>query len=274
MSTIVFFHAHPDDESLSTGGTIARASAEGHRVVLVVATNGDHGQVPDDLAPGETIIDRRKKETEKSCAVLGVHRLVWLGYADSGMTGWPQNQLPGAFMSADVEEAAGKLAAILKEEQTDVFVTYDWHGNYGHPDHIQVHKVGHRAAEIANISIVFESTANRDHFRRMMEAAKANADSLPEGMNPDEFDPDGPADDGNPFGEPEANLTHKVDVLNYCDKKLAAIGCHASQVTDSQWFLSMPPDIFRMAFGSEWFIRKGQSGPPVERFLFDELTPS
>ncbi len=94
MSTIVFFHAHPDDESLSTGGTIARASAEGHRVVLVVATNGDHGQVPDDLAPGETLVDRRRKETEKSCQVLGVHRLAWLGYSDSGMTGWPQNQLP------------------------------------------------------------------------------------------------------------------------------------------------------------------------------------
>ena len=274
MSTIVFFHAHPDDESLSTGGTIARASAEGHRVVLVVATNGDHGQVPADLAPGETLVDRRRKETEKSCQVLGVHRLAWLGYADSGMTGWPQNQLPGAFMSADLEAAANKLAQILTEEHTDVFVTYDWHGNYGHPDHIMVHKVGHRAAEIANITTIFETTANRDHFRRMKEMAKANQDQLPEGVSADDFDPDGPADDGNPFGEPEANISHKVDVLDYCEAKRNAIGCHASQVTDSQWFLSMPPDVFKAAFGAEWFIRKGQSGPPKLGFLTDELTPS
>ena len=80
--------------------------------------------------------------------------------------------------------------------------------------------------------------------------------------------------DGNPFGEPEANISHKVDVLDYCEAKRNAIGCHASQVTDSQWFLSMPPDVFTAAFGAEWFIRKGQSGPPKLSFLTDELTPS
>ena len=100
MGTLVCFHAHPDDESISTGGSIARASAEGHRVVLVVATNGDHGEVPDDLTPGETLVDRRKAETARSAEVLGVHRLVWLGYADSGMTGWPQNEHPEAFWQA------------------------------------------------------------------------------------------------------------------------------------------------------------------------------
>ena len=133
---------------------------------------------------------------------------------------------------------------------------------------------GHRAAEIANISTIFETTANRDHFRRMKEMAKANQEQLPEGVSADDFDPDGPADDGNPFGEPEANISHKVDVLDYCEAKRNAIGCHASQVTDSQWFLSMPPDVFKAAFGAEWFIRKGQSGPPKLGFLTDELTPS
>ena len=141
-------------------------------------------------------------------------------------------------------------------------------------DHIQVHKVGHRAAQLANINVVFETTANRDHFRRMKEMAKANQEQLPEGVSADDFDPDGPADDGNPFGEPEVNISHKVDVLDYCEAKRNAIGCHASQVTDSQWFLSMPPDVFRMAFGAEWFIRVGQSGPPKEGFLFDEVPAS
>src|SRR6187551_1271749 len=103
MSTIVCLHAHPDDEASGTGGTIARAAAEGHRVVLVVATNGDHGEVPDDLAPGETLVDRRRVEVQASADVLGVSRVVWLGYADSGMTGWEQNADPLSFHLADLD---------------------------------------------------------------------------------------------------------------------------------------------------------------------------
>ena len=116
MATVVFLHAHPDDESISTGGSIARLVAEGHRVVLVVGTSGDHGETPADIAPGETLVDRRRVETEKSCAVLGIQRLVWLGYADSGMTGWEQNSHPNAFMNADLDEAAGRLVAVLDDE--------------------------------------------------------------------------------------------------------------------------------------------------------------
>jgi len=97
MSTIVCLHAHPDDEATSTGGTIARAVADGHRVVLVVATNGDHGEVPDDLAPGETLVDRRRTEVLASAEVLGIERVEWLGYTDSGMTGWEQNGAPSSF---------------------------------------------------------------------------------------------------------------------------------------------------------------------------------
>ena len=125
---------------------MARAKAEGHRVVLVVATNGEHGEVPEDLRDGETLVDRRRAETEASAAALGVDRVVWLGYRDSGMTGWEQNADPSSFLRADVEEAAGRLAAVLEEESADVLTTYDWHGNYGHPDHVKVHQVGHRAA--------------------------------------------------------------------------------------------------------------------------------
>ncbi len=109
MGTLVCLHAHPDDEAISTGGTMARAAAEGHRVVLVVATNGDHGEVPDDLAEGETLVDRRRVETDRSASALGVDRVVWLGYADSGMTGWGQNGDPDNFHQADVDEAAARL---------------------------------------------------------------------------------------------------------------------------------------------------------------------
>ncbi|MGH9132737.1 MAG: PIG-L deacetylase family protein, partial [Ilumatobacteraceae bacterium] len=125
MGTLVCFHAHPDDEALSTGGSMARAHAEGHRVVLVIATNGDHGEVPDDLAPGETLVDRRRSETERSAAALGVDRLEWLGYRDSGMTGWDQNADRASFLRADDDEAAGRLSAILRDEVADVLTIYD-----------------------------------------------------------------------------------------------------------------------------------------------------
>jgi LmbE family N-acetylglucosaminyl deacetylase len=269
MATMVCFHAHPDDECLSTGGTIARASAEGHRVVLVVATNGEHGQVPSDLAPDETLVARRRNELQASADVLKIERVEWLGYADSGMTNWEQNSFPGAFINADTEHAATKLAKILIEENAEILTVYDWHGNYGHPDHIKVHHVGHRAAQLAGTPQVYEMTTNRDFFRQLRDRFRADPQLVAgvEGMS--DFDPDAPADDGNPLGEPESVITHKVDVTSFCEQKLRAIACHASQVTDTTFFTSMDPDIFRVAFGTEWFIKVGESGPPRERWLFE-----
>jgi LmbE family N-acetylglucosaminyl deacetylase len=265
MGTLVCFHAHPDDESISTGGTIARAVDEGHRVVLVVATNGEHGELPDDLGPGETLVDRRRVETERSCAVLGVHRLVWLGYADSGMTGWDQNNHDESFLQADVDAAAERLAAVLREERADVLTVYDWHGNYGHPDHVKVHTVGHRAAELAATPRVFEATMNRDDIVRFMERAAELGMAGPD----DDFDPNGPADDGNPMGMPEAELTHAVDVRRYVVKKRASIACHASQVTDAGFFMQMPDDVFADAFGTEWYIERGVAPGLRDGWLFD-----
>jgi LmbE family N-acetylglucosaminyl deacetylase len=265
MGTLVCFHAHPDDEAISTGGSMARAAAEGHRVVLVVATNGDHGEVPDDLAPGETLVDRRRAETDRSAQALGIHRVEWLGYTDSGMTGWEQNNNPDSFMQAPIDVAAERLADILRAEKADVLTTYDWHGNYGHPDHIQVHRVGNRAAELAGTPAVFEATMNRDAIVRQMQAsAQSGENSLPA-----DFDPSGPADDGNPFGSTEDELTHAVDVTAYVDQKRASITCHASQVSDSSLFLQMPPEAFRVAFGTEWFIKRGAPVGVHEGWLFE-----
>jgi LmbE family N-acetylglucosaminyl deacetylase len=269
MGTLVCFHAHPDDESISTGGSIARASAEGHRVVLVVATNGDHGEVPDDLTPGETLVDRRKAETARSAEVLGVHRLVWLGYADSGMTGWPQNEHPEAFWQATVDDAAERLAAVLREEAADVLTVYDWHGNYGHPDHIQVHRVGHRAAELAGTPRVFEATMNRDHIVRMMAMAREMGLGDGAAGPEDDFDPAGPADDGNPFGMSEAELTHAVEVVDWLHLKRASMRCHSSQISDSSFFLEMPDEAFAGSFGIEWFIERGAEPGLRTGWLFE-----
>ncbi len=274
MGTLVCLHAHPDDEAISTGGTMARAAAEGHRVVLVVATNGDHGEVPDDLADGETLVDRRRAETDRSASALGVDRVVWLGYADSGMTGWGQNGDPDNFHQADVDEAAARLQSILDDERADVLTCYDWHGTYGHPDHIKVHHVGVRAAELADAAgrpvRLLEATANRDAMAAMIAETRANGIEI---GNPDDdaddFDPHAGADDGNPFGEPEAVLTLSVDVSGYVDRKRAAIAAHASQVRDSSFFLEMPDELFAMAFGREWFIEHDRTPPYRDGWIFD-----
>jgi len=261
MGTVVFFHAHPDDEALTTGGSMARAAAEGHRVVHVIATNGELGEAPDALAAGETLVDRRRAETERSAAILGVHRLEWLGYHDSGMTGWEQNERSDSFWRADVDTAATRLVHVLRAERADVLVAYDWHGGYGHPDHIQVHRVGLRAAELAGAVRVLEVTYNRDAILAGM--------AEPDGDGGPDFDPSGPADDGNPFGTPEAELHLAVDVAPYVTLKHRSIACHASQVTDTAYFVDMPPAKFALWFSTEWYIEP--DAPPGLRpgWLFE-----
>ncbi len=263
MATIVFLHAHPDDESISTGGSIARAVAEGHRVVLVVATHGDHGEVPQGLPAGRTLVDVRREETERSCEVLGVHRLEWLGYADSGMTGWEQNSHPNAFMSADIEQARDRLVAIMDDENADVLVGYDWHGGYGHPDHIMVHRVVHAAHAVRPGVRLFEATMNRDRVRERMNAAREAGFMSEE----DAWDVDGPADDGNPFGSLESEISIMVDVREFALRKRESVQCHASQVTDSSFFLRMPVEGFVEAFGWEWFIDPSSDLPMREGFI-------
>ncbi len=271
MATLVSFHAHPDDEVISTGGTIARAAAEGHRVVLVVATNGDHGEVPDDLAPGETLVDRRRRETEESATELGIARVVWLGYRDSGMTGWEQNGHHDSFHRADPAEAGRRLAEILRQESADVLTIYDWHGNYGHPDHIQVHRVGSVAAELVDGVRVLEATVNRDALGEFVAAAEEQGIDLdsPGGGAEDEFDPHAPADDGNPMGTPEAEITLAVDVHDYVAVKRRALRRHRSQVSDTSFFIDMSDEVFELVFGREWFIERDARPPMRTGWLFD-----
>lgn len=263
MGTLVLLHAHPDDEASSTAGTAARAVAEGHRVVLVVATDGAYGEVPGDLGEGETLVDRRRAETARSADVLGIARVAWLGYRDSGMTGWVQNADPLSFHMAPLDEAAERLAAILRDERADVLTAYDWHGVYGHPDHIKVHTVGHRAAQLAGTAKVFDATMNRTLMGAMLR--QANESGLAD--LGDNFDPDGPADDGNPFGSPESEISLHVDVSAYIELKRESIRCHASQVSDTTMFLGMSPEVFAMAFGAEWFIDRDAPGRLREGFV-------
>jgi LmbE family N-acetylglucosaminyl deacetylase len=251
MATMVCFHAHPDDEAIIMGGTMARAARSGHRVVLVVATRGEHGEVAEGvLEPGEPLGARREVETHRAAKILGAARVEFLGYVDSGMAGTPENEARGSFASADLEEAAGRLAAILREEQADVLTIYDSNGNYGHPDHVQVHRVGVRASELAETPQVLEATMNRDHLRELLETARA-AGELPEEELPDLDNPD------EIFGQPDAVITTRIDVRDLIDVKREAMAAHASQIAETSFFLQMPSEMFVGSFGLEWFIRRG-----------------
>jgi LmbE family N-acetylglucosaminyl deacetylase len=261
MATLVSFHAHPDDECIACGGVIRKAAEAGHRVVLVVATRGEQGEIPEGLlADGEQLWERRVAETHASAEILGAHRVEFLGYTDSGMMGTPANAAPGSFWTTDVDEAAKKLAALLEEERADVLTCYDDHGGYGHPDHIQVHRVGMRAAELAGTKRVFQSTMNRDQIRRGREMFAAQSEEV-----------ETPDIDEQTFGTPESQITAAVDVTRYLDYKRRAMRAHASQISEQSFFLAMPDEAFRFAFGTEWFIRSGQGPGITERDLLEGL---
>ena len=264
MTTIVFCHAHPDDEASQTSGAMARAAAEGDRVVVVFATNGEHGEVAADLAEGQTVADYRRGEAAASAEVLGLARVAWLGYADSGMTGWAQNHAEGSFHGADLDEAAGRLARVLDEEDADVLVGYDWHGSYGHPDHVKVHHVAHRAAELARRRPrLLESTMNRTAMKRDFDAAQQAGSAIAE-----DWDPDSPMDDGNPLGTPESEITWRVDVSAYVDRKRASLEAHRSQATDIEQFLTIPPEVFAVLFGHEHYLEPGLDQPMTDGWPF------
>jgi LmbE family N-acetylglucosaminyl deacetylase len=268
MATLVTFHAHPDDESIATGGTMAKAAGEGHRVVLVVATKGEHGEVAEGfLRPGEQLWERRVVETHEAARILGVARVEFLGYVDSGMMGTPENELPGSFWTADVGEAAQRLAAILTEERADVLTIYDENGVYGHPDHIQVHRVGARASDIVGTPRVYESTVDMNQVAQLL--AEAAAEALAKGG-----ELPGDIQGEMRLGVPGDRITTVVDVTDLMSTKRAAMAAHASQISETSFFLAMPPGQFQAAFGHEAYILRG--APPSRRGtdLFEGLPPS
>lgn len=240
------FHAHPDDEVFGTGGVMRLAADAGHRVVLVVATDGAAGQVPDGLLrPGEGLAARRRDEVERSAAVLGADRVVYLGYGDSGMAGEPTPASTNPFRLADLDEAVGRFARVLEEERPDVLTVYDANGGYGHPDHIQVHNVGVRAAQRLGLEPVYESSINRDHMRMLMEMVAR--------QHPEWADQEVPDLDG--IGLPASEFTTVVDVAAAMAAKRAAMRVHETQIGDFGPMLGMADDQLAAAFGTEWFRR-------------------
>lgn len=268
MGTLVSFHAHPDDESIATGGTLARAAAAGHRVVLVFATRGELGEpVPGVLEPGQQLAMRRSAECYASAAALGAQRVEFLGFTDSGMMGEPSNDAPFCFWRASVDHAARRLAVILDEEEPDVLTVYDDNGGYGHPDHIQAHRVAMRAVEAAaepcyrpdlgaawQVAKVYWNAMPRSVVREGVEAMAVLGEASP-------FDGLGDLDEV-PFVVPDEVVTCAVDARAYAGRKDAAMRAHPTQITVDGPFFALSNNLGQEVLGVEYYrLVAGERGP-------------
>jgi LmbE family N-acetylglucosaminyl deacetylase len=240
VATIVAFHAHADDMVLLTGGTIARLAAAGHRVIIVVACDG---MWPDHAG-------QQLEELRASAAILGAREVVHLGYADSGHGPVLFDDPPGRtrFARADPEEAAGKLAAVLTSEQADLLLSYDPRGFNGLRDHVRVHQVGARAAELTGVRVA-EATMPRElitRFAGLVMALRLVTRHRLEEMRE--------------YGTPRSEITHRVDVRPYAARKRAALTAHRVPLTGGgriarlhRALTKSPLPVFRVICGTEWF---------------------
>jgi LmbE family N-acetylglucosaminyl deacetylase len=250
--TLMAVHAHPDDEASSTGGVFARSAGEGIRTVLVTCTDGRCGDMPDGVKPGEpghdpdAVVALRQAELEESCAILGVDDVELLGYHDSGMMGWDANTAPGAFWATPVDDAAARLAALMLRYRPDVVITYDENGFYGHPDHIQAHRitmaaVAGLAPEVAPAK-VYWTTVPQEWMAEFAARMRENGA---------DWDADG---DLPPLGLPADEITTWIDNREFAERKYRALAAHASQ-PDNQFFLRLELPLFTEMMGIETFLR-------------------
>lgn len=270
--TIVSFHAHPDDEALLTSGSLAKAVADGHRVVLVVATAGEAGLAWKKIVGDIPLGDRRLAELNASAGKIGCARVVLLGYGDSGsgeLAASPDSTLAAnSFARVDCEAAAQRLASILLAENADVLTIYDPAGGYGHPDHVQVHRVGMRAADLASTPLVLEATIDRTLLRRAVSVLRPLRWFLP-GLDLPDFQ--------SSYTD-RRDLTHRIDVRRQLCVKRAAMSAHVTQSTSESglrtiaFLLRLPDPLFRLAFRYEWFVERGRlPGRPLVTDLFASL---
>jgi LmbE family N-acetylglucosaminyl deacetylase len=247
--TLVSFHAHPDDEVLYTGGTLARAAAEGHRVVLAVATNGDAGLAAPELS--RELWRRRMRELEESASLLGCAAVVTFGFKDSG---WRTSPPADSFSRLAAGDAATPLTALLVREAADALTIYDPAGGYGHPDHRQVNVVGRYAAAAAGTRLVLEATLDRSVIRPVIRLVALTPYLLPEVRLAD-YDRAYTA---------TSEITHRVNVRDFTDQKRRALLAHFSQASSAKGtrtlalLRTLPPWLFRRALGREWFVEQGR----------------
>jgi N-acetyl-1-D-myo-inositol-2-amino-2-deoxy-alpha-D-glucopyranoside deacetylase len=264
--SILFVHAHPDDESIGTGATMAHYAAAGAHVTLVTCTLGEEGEihVPElaqlEAAQADQLGGYRVTELDAACRALGVSDHRFLGgagrYRDSGMMGTPANEHPRCFWRADLDEAAAYLVEIMREVRPQVMATYDPNGFYGHPDHIQAHRVAMRAAELAG-----DAAPKKIYWTAMpLSVLKAGMEMFAESEN----NPFGELKDVEefPFGTPDEEIAACIDGSDFHDAKVAALRAHATQIPANSWLYSIAGNFGQEFMGIEHYsLAVGERGP-------------
>jgi LmbE family N-acetylglucosaminyl deacetylase len=269
--TLMAVHAHPDDESSSTGGVLARYAAEGVRTVLVTCTNGEYGDGPNHAKPGEVghdpeqVAKVRLGELAQACEILNVTHGEVLGYSDSGMADWDYKDGSEVFCQIPLEVSTGRLVALMEQYQPDVVITYDNMAAYNHPDHLRAHEITVAAAEATHIpkKLYFIARRRRDweKMRERLEAAGIETPAFP----PRQLTPE----QEQQMAVQERRITTEVHTADWAPQKREALAAHASQLDGSIW-LQFPPEMFAEVFDTETFILASDSthSPVPETDLF------
>lgn len=270
QAKLLLVHAHPDDESITTGGTIARYAAAGAEVTVVTCTLGEEGEIiPPSLSGlGSWAADQlggyRAGELASACAALGVTRHRYLGgigrWRDSGMAGTPSAAHPRAFSGGDLDEQAAQFAEILDEVRPQVVVTYDAFGGYGHPDHIRAHEITMAAAPKAeSVDRVFHTVSSRDAVAAGLAALRGRS-------------PFRVPDDGELPVTPDETITTVLDVSAHNPAKAAALRAHATQVSvPAPDHFALSNDVAQPITPNEYFVLAHGSAEGAEADLFGGL---
>jgi N-acetyl-1-D-myo-inositol-2-amino-2-deoxy-alpha-D-glucopyranoside deacetylase len=260
---LLLVHAHPDDESIGTGATMAKYAAEGAHVALVTCTLGELGEViPPELAHLAADADGglgeyRIGELAAACRALGVTDHRFLGgpgrWRDSGMMGLPSNDWDGCFWRADVDEAASLLLDVVREVRPQVMVSYDDNGFYGHPDHIQAYRVAWRAFELSGglVTKFYATTVPKSVLADGIKLRRDSGSGSAGGGGPD-FSQVESVDD-LPFGVPDEEVTTQIDASAHLDAKIAAMQAHATQIAVDSPFFALSNNVGQRAFGVEYY---------------------
>jgi N-acetyl-1-D-myo-inositol-2-amino-2-deoxy-alpha-D-glucopyranoside deacetylase len=278
-------HAHPDDESLGSGGTLQHYGRRGVRTVVVICTGGEAGEISDPaLATPENLGEVRRRETEEAIAILGVDRLCWLGYRDSGMAGTADNDDPRSFHRANVQEAVGRLVRLIREERPQVVSSYDVNGTYAHPDHIMAHRVAQAAYWAAGdptrfpdagppwtVAKLYEQVNPRSNMERMREVMRAaGIERRREGESPEEEERRF-RERLQRFAVPDDAVTTLIDIREFVDKKRQAVLAHRTQMGPDSGHARMPEELRRQLWTHERYRLVAGPLAPSDGGLEDDL---
>lgn len=232
---------------------LAKYSDEGITTVVVTCTNGEFGDGPAGIKPGDDghdtadVAQTRLAELRESCKYLGVTELETLGYHDSGMPEWEYRHNPEAFCNVPLETVARRISSLIERYRPDVVVTYDPDGAYQHPDHVHASRAAIAAVELTPLPAkLYLTTMRRSQWQQVMQALREAGEDVPDWEISEE--------DARNMREAEERITTTVDITSVLDRKRAALLAHASQITDS-WFTKIPPEVAESIFGQESFVR-------------------